>query len=86
LAGNVLRDIYDAKFYLIINKGRDEFKRDQILVIRFFFYKNRFYTIIFFDIIHVKNISALDISALTFKKEISYILSHHNLDIQNIRD
>jgi hypothetical protein len=35
---------------------------------------------IFFDIVHVK-----DTSALTFKEKISYVLSHHNLGIQNIR-
>jgi hypothetical protein len=34
----------------------------------------------FFDIVHVK-----DTTALTLKEDISSILSHYNLDIQNIR-
>ena len=33
----------------------------------------------FLDIVHVK-----DTTALTFKEEISFVLSHHNLDVQNI--
>ena len=34
----------------------------------------------FLDIVHVK-----DTTASTLKKEISFVLSHHNLDVQNIR-
>ena len=34
----------------------------------------------FFDIVHVK-----DTIASTLKEEISFVLSHHNLDVQNIR-
>jgi len=33
----------------------------------------------FLDIVHVK-----DIIASTLKEEISFVLSHHNLDVQNI--
>ena len=32
------------------------------------------------DIVHVK-----DTTALTLKEDISFVLSHHNLDVQNIR-
>jgi len=32
------------------------------------------------DIVHVK-----DATASTLKKKISFVLSHHNLDVQNIR-
>jgi hypothetical protein len=34
----------------------------------------------FFDLVHVKNTTAL-----TFKEDIFSILSHYNLDIQNIK-
>ena len=33
------------------------------------------------DIVHVK-----DTAATPLKKEISFVLSHHNLDVQNIKD
>jgi hypothetical protein len=33
----------------------------------------------FLDIVHVK-----DATASTLKKKISFVLSHHNLDVQNI--
>jgi hypothetical protein len=32
------------------------------------------------DIIHIK-----DTTVLTLKEEISFVLSHHNLDVQNIK-
>jgi hypothetical protein len=34
----------------------------------------------FFDLVHVKNTTAL-----TFKEDIFSVLSHYNLDIQNIK-
>jgi hypothetical protein len=49
------------------------------LVVRFVD-KSRFIREQFLDIVHVK-----DTTALTLKKEISFVLSHHNIDVQNIR-
>ena len=48
------------------------------LVIRFVD-KSGFIREQFLDIIHVK-----DTTASTLKKEIFFVLSHHNLDVQNI--
>jgi hypothetical protein len=42
--------------------------------------RNRFIREYFLNMVHIK-----DTIALTFKEQISSVLSHHNLDIQNIR-
>jgi hypothetical protein len=50
------------------------------LVIRFVD-RNEFIREWFFNIVYVK-----DTIASTLKEKISFVLSHHNLDVQNIRD
>jgi hypothetical protein len=42
--------------------------------------RNRFIREYFLNMVHIK-----DTIALTLKEQISSVLSHHNLDIQNIR-
>jgi len=59
-----------------IDKAQDESKRKQMTLVIGFVYKNEFIQEWFLDIIHVK-----DTIVLTLKVEISYALSHHNLDI-----
>jgi hypothetical protein len=49
------------------------------LVIRFVD-RSGFIRELFLDIVHVK-----DTTASTLKEKISFVLSHHNLDVQNIR-
>jgi hypothetical protein len=59
-----------------IDKAQDESKRKQMTLVIEFVYRSEFIQEWFLDIIHVK-----DTIVLTLKVEISYALSHHNLDI-----
>jgi len=59
-----------------IDKAQDESKRKQMTLVIGFVYRSEFIQEWFLDIMHVK-----DTIVLTFKVEISYALSHHNLDI-----
>jgi hypothetical protein len=58
------------------DKAEDESKRKQMTLIIKFVYRSEFIQEWFLDIMHVK-----DTIILTLKVEISYALSHHNLDI-----
>jgi hypothetical protein len=76
----IREDIGDSKFCIIVDEARDESKREQMAIVLRFVDKDGFIQERFFDIVHVK-----DTSALTLKNEISDVLSRHCLDIQNIR-
>jgi len=58
------------------DKAEDESKRKQMTLVIRFVYRSEFIQEWFLDIMHVK-----DTIILTLKVEISYALSHHNLDI-----
>ncbi|XP_059448307.1 uncharacterized protein LOC132179584 [Corylus avellana] len=73
-------DIGDSKFCIIVDEARDESKREQMAIVLRFVDKDGFIQERFFDIVHVK-----DTSALTLKNGISDVLSRYLLDIQNIR-
>ncbi|XP_061953623.1 uncharacterized protein LOC133676067 [Populus nigra] len=77
---SIRHEIGDARFCLIIDEARDESRREQMALVIKFVDRSGFIRERFLDIVHVK-----DTTALTLKKEISFILSHHNLDVQNIR-
>ena len=72
--------IGDARFCLIIDEDRDESKRKQMALVIRFVDRSGFIREWFLDIIHIK-----DTAATTLKEEISFVLSCHNLDVQNIR-
>jgi len=76
----IREDIGDSKFCIIVDEARDESKREQMAIVLRFVDKYGFIQERFFDLVHVK-----DTSALTLKNKISDVLSHHGLDIQNIR-
>jgi hypothetical protein len=76
----IREDIGDSKFCIIVDEARDESKREQMVIVLRFVDKDGFIQERFFDIVHVK-----DTSALTLKNEISGVLSRHCLDIQNMR-
>ncbi|XP_072088033.1 uncharacterized protein [Arachis hypogaea] len=63
-----------------ISPTRDESKREQMSVVLGFVDKHICVQERFFDLIHVS-----DTCSLTLKTEISSVLSHHNLDVQNLR-
>jgi len=77
---SIHHEIGDARFCLIVDEAQDESRREQITFVIRFVDRSGFIREWFFDIVHVK-----DTTASTFKEEISFVLSHHNLDVQNIR-
>ncbi|XP_034914486.1 uncharacterized protein [Populus alba] len=76
----IRHEIGDARFCLIVDEARDESRREQMAFVIRFVDRSGFIRERFLDIVHVK-----DTIAATLKEEISFVLSHHNLDVQNIR-
>jgi hypothetical protein len=77
---SICHEIGDVRFCLIIDEARDESKREQMAFVIRFIDRSQFIQEQFLDIIHVK-----DTTASTLKEEVSFVLSYHNLDVQNIR-
>ncbi|XP_052301255.1 uncharacterized protein LOC18095180 [Populus trichocarpa] len=77
---SIRHEIDDARFCLIVDEARDESRREQMAFVIRFVDRSGFIQERFLDIVHVK-----DTTAATLKEEISFVLSHHNLDVQNIR-
>ncbi|XP_074327244.1 uncharacterized protein LOC141665160 [Apium graveolens] len=73
-------EIDDTKYCLIVDESRDISKREQMTIVVRFVDKSGFVRERFLDLVHVK-----DTTSLTLKTEICAILSHHNLNVQNIR-
>jgi hypothetical protein len=73
-------EIGDARFCLIVDEVRDEPRREQMALVIRFVDKSGFIRERFLDIVHIK-----DTTASTLKEEISFVLSHHNLNVQNIK-
>jgi hypothetical protein len=76
----IREEIGDSKFCIIVDEARDESMREQIAIVLRFVDKDGFIQERFFDIVQVK-----DTSALTLKDKISDVLSQNCLDIQSIR-
>jgi hypothetical protein len=77
---SIRHEIGDARFCLIVDETQDESRREQMALVVRFVNRSRFIREQFLDIVHVK-----DTTASTLKKEISFVLSHHNIDVQNIK-
>jgi hypothetical protein len=75
----IREEIGESKFCIIVDETHNESKKEQMAIVLRFVDEDGFIQERFFDIVHVK-----DISALTLKKEIYDVLSRHRLDIQNI--
>ena len=84
LASNVRNAIYeeigDAKFCILVDKARDESKREQMAIILRFIDKKGFIKEHFFHVMHVRNTTAL-----TLKNEICAVISYYNLHVENIQ-
>ncbi|XP_024042864.1 zinc finger MYM-type protein 1 [Citrus clementina] len=76
----IREEIRDAKFYLIVDESRDESKKEHMAVVLRFVDKDGFVREPFFGLVHVSNTSVV-----TLKDGIHSLLSHNNLNIQNIR-
>ena len=77
---HIREKIGDAKFCILVDEARDVAKKEQMALVLRFVDKEGFIRERFLDIVYVK-----DTMATTLKKELSLVLSHHALDIQNIR-
>jgi hypothetical protein len=73
-------EIGEAKFCLVVDESRDESRKEQMALVVRFVDKDGFIRERFLDIAHVH-----DTSSATLKEEICNLLSHHKLDVQNIR-
>ncbi|XP_028066370.1 zinc finger MYM-type protein 1-like [Camellia sinensis] len=84
LANRVRNMIFDevagGYFCILVDESQDESEKEQMALILRYVKNDGFLGKWFFDIVGVKNISAL-----TLKKEILNILSRFNLSIQNMR-
>ncbi|XP_025633469.1 uncharacterized protein [Arachis hypogaea] len=76
----ICNEIGNAKFYLIIDEVIDESKREQMALVVRFVDKHGFVKERLIDVVHVK-----DTTSTTLKQKICSALSHHNLNIQNVR-
>ncbi|XP_025669803.1 uncharacterized protein [Arachis hypogaea] len=77
---SIREEIGDAKFCIIVDEARDESKKEQMAIVLRFVTLDGFVKERFFDLVHVT-----DTCATTLKKELIYVLSHYNLQVENIR-
>lgn len=76
----IREEIGDAKFCLIVDESRGESKKGHMTIVLRFVDKDGFVWEPFFGLVHVSNTSVS-----TLKDGIYFVLSHNNLNIQNIR-
>jgi hypothetical protein len=76
----IRNEIGDAKYCLIVDESRDESRREQMALVVRFVDQEGFIRERFLDIVHVH-----DTTSATLKHELCFVLSHHNLDVKNIR-
>jgi len=72
----IRHEIGDVRFSLIVDEARDESRREQMALVIRFVDRSGFIRERFLDIVHVK-----DTTDAALKEEISFVLSHHNLDV-----
>ncbi|XP_025647563.1 uncharacterized protein [Arachis hypogaea] len=77
---SIREEIGDAKFCIIVDEARDESKKEQMAIVLRFVTLDGFVKERFFDLVHVT-----DTCATTLKKELISVLSHYNLQVENIR-
>ncbi|XP_059658399.1 uncharacterized protein LOC132304681 [Cornus florida] len=76
----IREDNGDAKFCILVDEARDEFKREQMALVLRYVDKDGFLQERFFDLVHVK-----DTTSLNLKKDLCAVLSYYNLDVHNLR-
>ncbi|XP_059650785.1 uncharacterized protein LOC132296617 [Cornus florida] len=76
----IREDIGDAKFCILVDEARDESKREQMALVLRYVDKDGFLQERFFDLVHIK-----DTTSLNLKKDLCAVLSHYNLDVHNLR-
>ncbi|XP_072087066.1 uncharacterized protein [Arachis hypogaea] len=78
---SIREEIGDAKFCIIVDEARDKSKKEKMAIVLRFVTLDGFVKVRFFDLVHVT-----DTCATTLKKELISVLSHYNLQVENIRD
>lgn len=76
---SIRKEIGNAKFCILIDEARDESKKEQMAVILRFVDGDGLVQERFFDVVHVR-----DTSAMTLKNELVSVLSRFNLEVENI--
>ncbi|XP_071722922.1 uncharacterized protein [Rutidosis leptorrhynchoides] len=76
----IREEIGNAKYCILVDEVQDESKKEQMSIILRFVDKNGYVQERFFGLVHVK-----DIAASTLRNDILFVLSQHNLDVQNIQ-
>ncbi|XP_059650470.1 uncharacterized protein LOC132296275 [Cornus florida] len=76
----IREDIGDAKFCILVDEVRDDYKREQMALVLRFVDRDGFLQERFFNIVHVK-----DTTSLTLKNAFSTVLSHYNLSVQDLQ-
>jgi len=77
---HIRKEIEDSKFSIIVDEAHDESKKEEMAIVLRFVDKDGNIKERFFDIVHVK-----DTTAVTLKKELSVVLSRHNLNVSTIK-
>ncbi|KAL1326644.1 hypothetical protein AAHE18_13G244600 [Arachis hypogaea] len=77
---SIREEIGDVKFCIIVDEARDESKKEKMAIVLKFVTLDGFVKERFFDVVHVT-----DTCAITLKKELISVLSHYNLQVENIR-
>jgi hypothetical protein len=75
----ICNEIGDAKFCIVVDKSRDQSRKEQMTLVVCFVDRDGFIRERFLDLIHVH-----DTYSTTLKQELCYVLSLHNLDVKNI--
>jgi hypothetical protein len=76
----ICNEIGDAKFCIVVDKSKDQSRKEQMTLVVRFVDRDGFIRERFLDLIHVH-----DTYSTTLKQELCYVLSLHNLDVKNIR-
>ncbi|KAM3372293.1 hypothetical protein ACQJBY_019277 [Aegilops geniculata] len=80
ISKHIREEIGDSKFSILVDETCDVAKREQMALILRFADKGGVLQERFFDLIHVENTRSL-----TLKNKLTYVLSNHGFDIQNLR-
>uniref|UniRef100_A0A2N9H031 TTF-type domain-containing protein n=1 Tax=Fagus sylvatica TaxID=28930 RepID=A0A2N9H031_FAGSY len=76
----IREEIGDAKFCILVDEALDESNKEQMAIVLRFVNRDGFVQERFFDVVGVD-----ETSAKTLKKGICNVLTHHNLQVENMR-
>ena len=77
---SIPEEIVNENFCIIVDEAHDESKKEQMAIVLRFVDKDGFVQEWFFGLVHVSVTSTL-----TPKKGLFYVISYHNLGVENIQ-